>query len=336
MTKYVILGHGGFNPEVASYPVEILVGKDTTLQFFSEAGQALVLPTGQGDYTKVADMWSQVAAEGSPLKDKNVTYNYSLVPDDTEKERQSARAVDWGAGVVPYFLLKGKEYLCEGTAATCPTPALNVAESRHDELVAKGDAAMAAFKKWLADGKGELPDEIKDFQPRLVDVPDDYLQYVGDGVPEDRWSHHCTGTLGDIGGSGNELFWIACTSIMVATPEMPVLDTADASGPGAADVSKWTPDRDELDEIRTLNAKNLGTIAKGKPVSIAAGGKLVLIGPDHPRRPGDYLRRQDDLEEGQLTIGGAFGRLTITGIKAKQDLVRKEISAISDKTFTFA
>ena len=44
MTTYVILGHGGFNPEAEQYPPEILVPRDTTMKFWSDAGQVLMLP----------------------------------------------------------------------------------------------------------------------------------------------------------------------------------------------------------------------------------------------------------------------------------------------------
>jgi hypothetical protein len=336
MTKHVVIGHGGFNPESGSYPPEILVGEGTTLQFFSEAGQALVLPTAKGDYGKVADMWEQVAAEGAPIKGKGVAYNYKLTPDRTEKHRESAEAADWGSGTEVYYLKKGAEYLCEGSSSTCPTPVLNVAASRHDELLAKGDAAVQAFKKWM-DGEGSFPEEIADFEARLADLPPNYLEYVADGVPDERWQHHCDGVLGNF--KGDEIFWMACTSIMVDTPEMPALDLADQAGPGLSDSSAWVPSKSDKKEIRELNAKNLKATPDGGHVSVAAGGDLVIIGADHNDDVNAYLRRQKDLEQGQITLtkGGAFshGRLELTGISAKQDLVEKEIGEVSDKKVKF-
>ena len=339
MAKYAILGHGGFDPTSGSYAPEVLVPPDTTLRFFSDAGQALVLPTAKGDYTKVASTWSQLKDQGSPIQAKGVTYNYTLYPDTTDAHRESAKAADWdGASVV--FVNSGQAYLCTGTAETCPTPKLNVAASRHDELLARGDTAVTALQKWVAGAAtGDLPTEITDFAPRITDVPAEYFQYVADGVPDERWKHHCDGILSQLGGSGHELSWIACTSIMIATPELPVLDTADVSGPGASDVSDWVPDDAAYKTIRELNAKNVKDTADGGTVSIVAGGAVVLIGVDHLRSPADYVRRQADTEEGRITVtkGGAFskGDIKVTGISAKQAVVKSEIGEFSDKKVTF-
>src|ERR1700735_1887798 len=110
MGRYVILGHGTFNPESSSYPPEVLVPPDTTLQFFSDAGQKLTLPSG-GDYAPVAAMWEQVKDEGLPIQPKGVTYNFKLLPDTTDGHRESAKAADWGGASV-VFIDAGQTFLC--------------------------------------------------------------------------------------------------------------------------------------------------------------------------------------------------------------------------------
>jgi hypothetical protein len=342
MTRYVILGHGGFDPTSSSYPPEVLIPPDTTVQFFSDAGQALVLPYkgGDADYSKVAPMWNQLKDQGSPVEPKGVTYNFTLYPGESAEEVEGARRANWGGAVEIEFVSSGTTYLCKGAPETCPTPKLNVAAGRHDELVAKGDAAVKAFKEWLASATlGEFPTEIADFASRLTDVPEEYYEFVADGVPDGRWKHHCDGILGTRGGGGNELSWIACTSFEFATPELPSLVTADASGPGTTDVSTWVPDDAAYKTVREQNAKALKATPDDGSVAIVAGGAILLVGAEHERRPGDYVRRQTDVEEGQLTVkkGGAFskGSIEVKGISAKQALVKSEIGEFSDKKITF-
>jgi len=158
-------------------------------------------------------------------------------------------------------------------------------------------------------------------------------------VDDDRWKHHCDGILGQFGGNGNELFWVACTSFSIATPELPVLDTSAVSGPGVSDISDWIPNNDAYREIKDRNAKAVKDTADGGSVAIVAGGAMVLIGGGHPRRPAEYVRRQGDVEEGLLTVskGGAFskGGIQVKGITAKQAIVKAEIGEFSDKKVTF-
>jgi hypothetical protein len=319
----------------------VLVPPDTKLQFFRDAGQSLVLPGT--DYDSVAkELWDQLKEEGDPIGPKGVTYNYKLTPDKTEEHRENAEAADWGAGAEVYFLSSGDAYLCQGTADTCPTPKLNVAASRHDELVAKGDAALQAFKDMLAAGSSELPPEIADFAPRLADVPANMHQYVADGVPDDRWKHHCDGILHQFGGAGNEILWLACSSISVRVPgrrQMPTLDTADVTGPGFGDETDWVPADEDYTRIRQHNQQAVKDTENKGTISIVAGGMVVLIGPGHRDQEAGYVRRQGDIEEGQIAVtkGGAFskGEIKVNGISAKQALVKQEIGEFSDKKVTF-
>jgi hypothetical protein len=64
------------------------------------------------------------------------------------------------------------------------SPSLNVAANRHDELLAKGDNAVTVFKNWVQnEASGELPQEPGESAPRLADVPQELLEYVGTRVP---------------------------------------------------------------------------------------------------------------------------------------------------------
>jgi hypothetical protein len=45
MTKILILGHGDFHAKPNKGPGEVLIPPNTSLQFYANAGQSLVLPT---------------------------------------------------------------------------------------------------------------------------------------------------------------------------------------------------------------------------------------------------------------------------------------------------
>ncbi len=341
MGRVVFLGHGGFDPTSGSDVAVVLVPPGTSLKFFSDAGQALTLPTDDGggsDYTKVVKVWDHFKEAEAPIAEKGVTYNFRLSPETKEEERELALSLDWGAEVITLPQGSDKFYLCTGTVATCPTPKLNVAADRHNELVAKGDPAVQAFKKWL-DGAGSFPAEIAEFESRLADIPAEYFQYVADGVPDERWNHHCEGILGK--HAGNELNWVACTSFVRATPgrdQLPTLVTSDSPGPAARGLD-WQPTPATFKAVREANSQKVKSTADGGTLPIVAGGTVVLIGGSHEGGPAEWVRNQPDIEEGMLTVtkGGAFsaGKLEVTGISAKQALVTSEIGEFSDKKVTF-
>ena len=292
MATYIFLGHGSFNQEMpAGYPPEVLIPPDTTLKFYSDAGQALVLPSvgDNTDYASVAPAWQQLRDQGPGLTTTMQTYNFSLVPEDHDEERQAIAKADWN-GAIPITLPAGRQYLCQGSPETCPTPALL---SGTEEAISN---------------------------------------------PE-RWKHKCAGILGQYGGNGNELHWAACTSFRVKRPDLGPLVTSDASGPGTSDISTWVPDDAAYKGIREQNAKAIKATDNGGSVAVVAGGAIVLIGAGHERRPAEYVRRQNDVEEGLITVtkGGAFskGGIEVKGISTTQALVTTEIGEFSDKKVKF-
>jgi hypothetical protein len=304
MAVYVFLGHGGFDQKgTPGYPTEVLIPPDTSLKFYADAGQTLLLPNPSdtnpnSGYERVAPVFDQVKDRGSPLTATMTTYNYCLYPDDSEKYRQSARRADW-RGATPVFLPAGERYLCQGTTQTCPTPA----------LIASGSEA---------------------------DISN----------PE-RWKHNCTGILGEYGAKGNELHWLACASFEYAEKQLPATEMGAVSGPGAfptrLDVvtDDWAPTTDELAKIRDVNQENVKDTNNKKEVAIAVGGVLVLIGEGHRPNPVGYVKRQNDFEEGVITVtkAGAFskGTLAVKGISTrKRKLVEDTLEEFSEKKVTFA
>lgn len=163
----------------------------------------------------------------------------------------------------------------------------------------------------------------------------------------DRWKHNCTGILGEYGAKGNELHWLACASFNYAEKQLPVAEMGAVSGPGAfptrldSGADDWVPANDELAKIRDVNQENVKETKNKKDVAIAVGGVLVLIGEGHRPSPVAYVKRQNDFEEGVITItkAGAFskGTLAVKGISgAKQKLVEDTLGEFSEKKVTFA
>jgi hypothetical protein len=70
MGRVLFLGHGGFDPTTGSDVAEVLVPPDTSIKFFSDAGQALVLPafdSGRSDYLKVVKVWDHFKEAEKPV-----------------------------------------------------------------------------------------------------------------------------------------------------------------------------------------------------------------------------------------------------------------------------
>jgi hypothetical protein len=362
MTTAVIIGHGGF--DTGSF--EILIPPGTSIKFFADAGSNLLLPAvrtvddGQPavegkncrfDYAKVASIYKHFDQKNQALRAGDVSYNMSIQPVGTESQEVAMDLFEAGKWEAEEIYLKpdgGDWALCEGDATTCPTPKLRVAESRHKELAAKGTAAQDAFRKWVADGaSGDLPSEIRDFAPRLADVPPEMYDLVADGIPDSRWHHHCEGILGPKWGEGKELYWVSCSGFAVDADtikdifgeesggQMPNIVGANTEGPGV----DWTPNDATLDTVTARNQETVKAAGDGEVVSVLSGGTLTLIGTQHEASPLSYVRRQADFEEGSLKVkkGGAFskGKITVTGISGKQTLVKMMIESFSDKAVEF-
>jgi hypothetical protein len=285
MTKYLVLGHGGYNPTQGPHPTEVLVPPDTKLFFFADAGSVLTIPFKQfgenkrgSDYEKVSAVWKQLEAQGkgkegeSELHFQSVTYNYQLFPDGLDEERESARSADWnGAELV--MIESGTRWLCEDTKGECPTPEL---------------LTMPAS------------------DPRVLDPK--------------VWKHKCKGILGEYGGNNNEIQWVACSSIMVSRPDLPPSVTGSTAGPGHSDPEEWTPTNVGLEVVDRYN-NTAGQQLGNSPLGVLAGGGVVLMGERHRAGPQAWVNRQGNKEEGQVTFnkGGAFSKakIVVTGFKDK-------------------
>lgn len=101
----------------------------------------------------------------------------------------------------------------------------------------------------------------------------------------------------------------------------------------------WHPTDKDYEGVISTNGANVKASAGGNRLKVLAGGVLVLIGSGHDAKHTTYVQRQADLEDGWVTVkkGGAFskGTLTVTGISAKQGVVKSQIGEFSDKSVVF-
>ncbi len=122
-------------------------------------------------------------------------------------------------------------------------------------------------------------------------------------------------------------------AVTAALRTRPILEAAESGG-------DWQPDDAALRRITGKNRDALKAAADGGTVLLRAGGLLVLMGDDQFTDAQVYVVRQEDFEEGSITVtkGGAFskGGLRVAGISAKQDLVRSAAQEVSDKKVSFA
>jgi hypothetical protein len=113
----------------------VLLPPNTTVKFYSEAGQALVLPAKGGDFdyeNKIAPAWQQLKETTEPTPSQGVVYNLRLNTLDSQEEKDAADAADWdGATVVK---VDERTWLCQGTPDDCPTPDLNVRKSNGETI----------------------------------------------------------------------------------------------------------------------------------------------------------------------------------------------------------
>jgi hypothetical protein len=118
---YILLGHGGLDLDAGAIPEgmgTVAIPAGTTLQFYSETGQALVYGN------KELDLWAQLQTPWPALDSTRVTYNLTLSSakelwDDELKNHPSFAGntlIRAGVDGVPDPIK-----LCNGTVDTCPT-----------------------------------------------------------------------------------------------------------------------------------------------------------------------------------------------------------------------
>lgn len=105
------------------------------------------------------------------------------------------------------------------------------------------------------------------------------------------------------------------------------------------DAGDWVPADTDLDEVNDRNQENLKDADNRQTLPLRAGGLLALVGDGHSDDAEAYVRRQQNVERGEVTVvkGGVFskGDLIVTGIGTNRQLVETALSAVSDKSVRF-
>jgi hypothetical protein len=95
MSTYVLVGHGVFSPSAGGYPPQVLLPPNTTVKFYSEAGQALAIPTKDdvGSFVEeIAPAWKQLKERTEASPSQGVVYNLTLRSLDSPEEIDAANA----------------------------------------------------------------------------------------------------------------------------------------------------------------------------------------------------------------------------------------------------
>ena len=122
---YALLGHGGLELEDGGYPDGmgvVAINAGTTLQVYSDAGQAVRL--GKNEY----DIWGQIQAPWPAMDSKNVTYNLSLTFNEDDDKLEKDEPGYFAKALAPHTIVRAGAdgiasplLLCTGDPTTCPT-----------------------------------------------------------------------------------------------------------------------------------------------------------------------------------------------------------------------
>jgi len=123
---HIFLGHGSLSPEGYSYNTgmgTIAVPPGTSLQFFCDTGQGLVVTT------KLLIDWNELQRPWPALTSANVTYNLGLGPFSDLKDSANKLMAIMQGGAMDHTIhipgttheVSNDELLCTGTAGQCPT-----------------------------------------------------------------------------------------------------------------------------------------------------------------------------------------------------------------------
>ncbi|MFE5537952.1 hypothetical protein ACFQ78_19695 [Streptomyces sp. NPDC056519] len=125
---YVLLGHGGLvvDPAVlAPTPEWVAIPRQTTIRFYSDIGQGLLIGTDQ------FDGWEALQTFGEPLDSGSVTYNMTLTSMWEAWEGLLRNGPRFGGHtlVMPGINAPDPVRMCAGTPGTCPVTPRQVLES---------------------------------------------------------------------------------------------------------------------------------------------------------------------------------------------------------------
>jgi hypothetical protein len=170
---HLFIGHGGLDISGHSYNEGmgiVAVPPGTTLQFYTDAGQALRLGN-------VETAFSQLQAPWPTLTSESVTYNFSLagIPITMAQERWDAVQAHTGhTPHIPGWDLDDPIQLCTGTTDTCPTSPWENRQHACNGILARFTGEL----HWIACTSFDLP--VGDETPAQYHLTEDQVNEAAD------------------------------------------------------------------------------------------------------------------------------------------------------------
>lgn len=330
---FVIFGHGGLTPTNAAKMETCAVGTGTTLQFFADAGQALL------QERSLLDMFGRLQKPWPPIDQTGVTYNLGLEPfSDAEHAALTSTVQDWAGHTL---LTVGKDLgcepiLCAGDPTTCPrdprmlTGAV-AGPTKHtcngilgkyagqelfwvacSVIVGFDDETQAAVTAARGDNPenvliGTNPDDaVANALQYASDYPDAFPGYFDGLTPEEQ-------------------------AVLLKDPGLY------AWNQGRATTAEWYPSDTDLQTVSSENQRYVKDLDEDTDAEWAIGGFLLLLGDQHGYA--DWVRGQQDYAHGTFQVARATfgaGKLVFTGVPpAHEGTIKSMVEQFSDKSVKF-
>ncbi|MCW2594796.1 MAG: hypothetical protein JWP39_684 [Jatrophihabitans sp.] len=330
---YVILGHGGFSPADGAKMETCALGAGTTLQYYADTGQSLVVTK------QLLDDFASMPQPWPPIDSTGVTFNLGLEPlTDAQRGRLVSDDQDWGGHTL---LLVGpglgcKPQLCTGDETSCPKDPRMITGAVAGPTEHGCDGILGTYSgqdlHWIActvvegfdaetqaavdAARGDAPSDV-----RLGQDPDDAvanaLQYAAnypDAFP--GWFD---------GLSPDE------QAVLLRDPGLYAWDQ------GRGTVAEWNPSDADVQAVADVNEPYVKNLDEDDEGTWEAGGFLVLLGDGHGYT--DWVRQQPDHASGTFEVKRATfgaGKLVFTGVPpAHQGTITAAVERFSDKSVKF-
>ncbi len=331
---YVILGHGGFSPADGAKMEVCALDAGTTLQFYADTGQSLVV-TKQllDDFGSMQQPWPAIDSTG-------VTYNLGLEPlTDAQRQALVSPDQDWGGHTL---LLVGpglgcRPQLCTGDETTCPKDPRMITGAVEGPREHACDGILGTYGgqelHWIActvtegfdattqgavdAARGEAPSESFLGQDPDSAVANALKQAEVDPDGFAAWFDGQTQEQKDV---------------LLRDPGIYAWN----QGRGA--ITEWAPSDADLEAVAQVNQPYLKGLDEDAPGDWEVGGFLVLLGGGHGYT--DWVRQQPDYAAGTFTVKRATfgaGKVVFTGVpSAHQGTITAAVERFSDKAVEFA
>lgn len=331
---YVIFGHGGIDPSGTVKGMEwAALPAGTTLQFYADAGQALV--TG----VKTWEMYSkELTVPWAAIDSTGVTYNFRLEPLSAAEERELDRV----SGDFPHTVLmvgknlKGSPQLCTGDPSTCPTDPRMITGQVQGKTTHTCDGILKHYAgeelHWVACTgiDGFAPDVQEAVTAARGEAPSEVVHGADPDDPVANALRYLETSPAQFEAWFDSL----------PADERDVLTRDPGIGAWSAGrsftVEEWAPSEGDLQAVADVNQPYVKGL-DGEEGTWEIGGFLVLLGPNHGYT--DWVRDQNDHAAGTFKVKKATfgaGKMVFSGVPPMhQGTVTAAVERFSEKAVEF-